>query len=173
MGRDKARLDFHGMPQIEYVYDLLRQHCPKVFLSKRIEQKAYKRIAVINDRKELSDHGPIAGILSAMKEYPAASWLVVACDLPQISDQTIQMLLKNRNPQKVATAFWSMRGRLPEPLCAIWEGHAYQSILKLFDQGVYCPRKILINSPTKLIKQTNPHWLDNINTPEEFHRLVV
>jgi len=173
MGTDKALLDFHGMPQIEYVCDLLTQHCPKVFLSQRKEQKAYKRMAVIHDHPEFSHHGPIAGILSAMKKYPLASWLVVACDLPLITDQTIFTLLKNRDPKKTATAFLSTKDALPEPLCAIWEGQAYHTILKYFHEGIYCPRKILINSHPFLIKQTDPHWLDNVNTPQEFHQIVV
>ncbi len=112
--------------------------------------------------------GPLGGILSAMKEYPDADWLVLACDLPFITDETIQTLLDMRDPQKTATAFISTQDALPEPLCAIWEGHAYDSILKLFNEGIHCPRKVLIKSNTHLLKQNNPHWLDNINTPEEY-----
>ena len=33
--------------------------------------------------------------------------------------------------------------------------------------GKKCPRKMLIHSPITLIKQKNPRWLDNANTPEQ------
>ena len=168
MGQDKALLDFHGKPQIEYIYDLLQRHCSKVFLSKRADQSAYKDIESINDSNEFSGHGPLGGILSAMKAYPQADWLVVACDLPLITDETILKLLNDRDPQKTATAFISTQDGLPEPLCAIWEGHAYDPVLGLFNAGVHCPRKVLIKSNAHLIEQGDPHWLDNINTPQEY-----
>jgi molybdenum cofactor guanylyltransferase len=171
MGQDKALLEFHGMPQIEYIFDLLKKYCVEVFLSKRRDQKTYKHFDCINDGREFSNHGPLGGILSAMREYPKADWLVIACDLPFITDETIQTLLTLRNPQKQATAFISIQDALPEPLCAIWEGHAYNSILKLFNEGIHCPRKILIKSNAELLKQNNPHWLDNINTPQEYEQI--
>jgi len=172
MGRDKALLEFHGIPQIEYVHDLLHQYCEKVFLSKRPEQKDYKSIPSIDDSNELSNHGPLGGILSAMKAYPQASWLIVACDLPFITEETIQTLISNRDPQKIATAFINTQDGLPEPLCAVWEGHAYASILGLFNEGIHCPRKVLIKNNPHLLKQNNPHWLDNINTPEEYDQVM-
>jgi len=169
MGQDKTLFEFNGKPQVEYIYDLLQSYCSKVYLSKRTDQKSYKDIAFINDSHEFSNQGPLGGILSAMKACPDASWLVLACDLPFITDDTIQTLVNNRNPQKQATAFISTQDTLPEPLCAIWEGHAYNSILKLFNEGAHCPRKVLIKSNTHLLKQSNPHCLDNINTPQEYN----
>jgi len=171
MGKDKALLEFHGKPQIEHLFELLQKYCKKVFLSKRTDQKAYKNLPFINDSHEFSNQGPLGGILSAMKQHPGANWLVMACDLPFVTQETIQTLLTLRDPQKIATAFISTQDALPEPLCAIWEGHGFNSILKLFNEGIHCPRKILIKSNSHLLKQTNPHWLDNINTPYEFDQI--
>jgi molybdenum cofactor guanylyltransferase len=171
MGQDKACLEFHGKPQIEYLFDLLQKYCVEVFSSKRTDQKSYKNIPSINDSSEFSGHGPLGGILSAMKEHPGADWLVIACDLPFITESTIETLLNHRDPQKIATAFISTQDTLPEPLCAIWEGHAYAPILKLFNEGIHCPRKILIKNDPHLLKQTDPHWLDNINTLKEYEQL--
>jgi molybdopterin-guanine dinucleotide biosynthesis protein A len=171
MGQDKSLLEFHGKPQIEYVHELLQRSCVEVFLSKRKDQRSYKDLNVINDREEFSGHGPLGGILSAMKEHPDASWIVVACDLPFITGETIQTLLAHRAPQKIATAFISTHDGLPEPLCAIWEGHAYDLILKSFNEGIHCPRKVLIKHDAQLLQQDNPHWLDNINTPQEYEQI--
>jgi molybdenum cofactor guanylyltransferase len=173
MGQDKALLEFHGKPQVEYLLDLLKPFCGKVFLSKRADQKPYKNFRSINDASEFADAGPLSGILSAMKEYPESSWLVLACDLPYVTNKTLQALVARRNPQRTATAFISTLDSLPEPLCAVWEGHAYHSIVKLFKEGIHCPRKILIKSNTQLLKQNDPHWLDNINTPEEYAKIKI
>ena len=86
MGQDKALLDFHGKAQVEHIYGLLQKYCASVFLSKRSDQDTYKNLAYIDDSSEFSHHGPLGGILSAMKKYPQADWLVMACDLPFISE---------------------------------------------------------------------------------------
>jgi len=171
MGQDKALLEFHGKPQIEYVHDLLVKYCDRVFLSKRSDQNPYKNLPFIDDSSEFANQGPLGGILSAMKEHPQVSWLIVACDLPNINEEALQTLLKNRDPKKIASAFISTQDSLPEPLFAVWEGHAFEPILKLFNEGIHCPRKILIKSNTALLEQKNPQWLDNINTPQEFEKL--
>ncbi len=170
MGQDKALLDFHGKPQIEYVHALLGKLCAKVYLSKRSNQKPYKRLLTINDAPEFADIGPIGGILSAMKTHPGVSWVVVACDLPFIDGKTIKALIANRNVQSFATAFISTHDGLPEPLCAIWEGESYKAMVQLLEQGIQCPRKMLIKSKTHLIPQENPRWLDNVNTPQELEQ---
>jgi len=192
MGQDKAYLKFHGKPQIEHLYDLLQKYCVKVFISIRPGQKlSFPNTSVGNPENDISgpptnafggdnaiedihpfiNIGPLGGILSAMKEHPNADWLVLACDLPFVTDETIQTLLKYRDPQKTANAFISSQDALPEPLCAIWEGHAYKSILKLFNDGILCPRKVLIKSDAHLLVPHDPHWLDNINTPEEYKQI--
>ncbi len=164
MGRDKALLQYHGKTQIEYGLELLQKFCPQVYLSKREDQKSYPQVPSIHDRTEFAEKGPLGGILSAMKEHPGASWLVLACDLPKVTEETLRYLLAHRDPSKTATAFIGSMDSLPEPLCAVWEGHAWEGILKLFNAGVYCPRKVLIKSDTCLLKAPDPHWLDNINT---------
>lgn len=170
MGQDKALLDFHGMPQIEYVHELLSKHCSKVYLSKRPNQKPYKRIMSIDDDEQFADSGPLGGILSAMKKYPNESWLVMACDLPFVDHKALKTIMAARDEQKLATAFISSSDALPEPLCAIWEGRGYAAILQLFNEGIKCPRKILIKSNAHLITQINPRWLDNVNTLQEYNQ---
>ncbi len=172
MGQDKALMDYHGKPQIEYVYDLLGKHCVKIFLSKRPDQKTYKEISVVNDTQAFTNIGPLGGILSAMKTYPENSWLVMGCDLPFVMDETLEFLIKNRKPQRLATAFKSTHDGLPEPLCAIWEAHGYPKILGFLKKDIHCPRKVLINSDTQLLEQVNPQWLDNVNDLKEFEQAL-
>ena len=173
MGQDKFFLEFNGRPQVEHIHELLDKFCAQVFLSKRKDQKPYPDLTCIDDADEFSGHGPLGGILSAMKQYPDADWLVVACDLPFITKETIQMLLEGRDPQKQATAFISTHDGSPEPLCAVWEKRGFDSFLKLFNEGLHCPRKVLIQSNTQLLKQTDPRWLENINTPQEYEKVMA
>ncbi len=172
MGQDKTLMDYHGKPQIEHVHNLLEVHCTKVFLSKRADQKAHKGVLSIDDDQSFLNIGPLGGILSAMKTCPESSWLVMACDLPFVTQETLGFLIQNRDPQKIATAFRSVHDGLPEPLCAIWEGPGYPEILGFFKKNVHCPRKVLINSNTKLLEQEDPRWLDNVNDQTEFKQAI-
>jgi molybdopterin-guanine dinucleotide biosynthesis protein A len=42
--------------------------------------------------------GPMTGILAAMRWQPLVSWLVVACDMPLISEEAARWLLAGRRP---------------------------------------------------------------------------
>ena len=171
MGQDKSRLNYHGKPQLDYMKEILTPFCAELFFSGRKEQAASSS-RWISDKLEYADTGPLAGILSAMEEHPGKSWIVLAVDLPFVTRQTLQYLIENRDPQKIATVFRSNYDSLPEPLCAVWEGHSLAKIKELFANGIRCPRKILINSDVRLLEQKDKRWLDNVNTPEEFEHAL-
>lgn len=174
MKQEKAALKYHGQEQSVYCFNLLERFCPKVFLSNRREQKEFKGqkdLPQIHDTVPFLDIGPLGGILSAMKKYPKASWLVLACDLPFIDKNILQYLIDHRNPAKIATAFRSTRGGLPEPLCAIYESHGQKKLKEFLKQGIRCPRKILINSDRQLLTSPFKKALDNINYLEEYRNI--
>lgn len=168
MGSDKAALTSNGETQLARVVRLLRRHLGQVFVSARTDQAdepVRSRFPQIADRYD--NLGPLAGILSAMDEHPQHSWLVLACDLPNIDSSTIGYLLDNASPDHPATAYRSVVDGLPEPLCAIYRPESRSLIDTFVGSGVKCPRKILINADTCLLAQPNPGALHNINTPED------
>jgi molybdopterin-guanine dinucleotide biosynthesis protein A len=168
MGSDKASLTQGGETQLDRAMKLLDAHLDRVFVSTSPDQaddplrRNYEQIV---DTYE--DLGPVAGILSAMDKNPQVSWLVLACDLPNIDDATIAFLLDNASAEHVATAYRSVHDELPEPLCAIFRPESRAIIDRFVQEGANCPRKILINSPTHLLDQPNPRALHNINSPED------
>ena len=174
MGEDKALLVRDGTSQLEHIAVLLQALTDKVFVSTRAEQqdeRVRRRFEQIVD--QFDDIGPIAGILSAMQEYPHVNWLVVACDLPNVDDETIRFLLANRSVEQPFTAYRSSHDDLPEPLCAVYRAGADEIIRKFVDEGLVCPRKILMRSDTCLLSQLNPASLDNVNTPGDLEHSVL
>jgi molybdopterin-guanine dinucleotide biosynthesis protein A len=174
MGRDKALLERAGQSQLAFIAQLVGAHVDRVFVSARAEQKddgERSRFDLVVDRYD--DMGPLAGILSAMDEYPDADWLVVACDLPNVSDETLQHLLRNRSSSKPFTAYISSHDGLPEPLCAVYTAGSSTIVRQFAEEGIYCPRKILIRSDTHLLEQVDPGSLDNINTPGDLADSVL
>jgi len=174
MGQDKALLRRGGHSQLSAAYALLEDVTDRQFVSTRADQQhdaERSRYPQIVDRDD--DIGPVAGILSAMQEYPDVDWLVVACDLPNLDPQTLTKLIAERAEDKPFTAYRSSRDGLPEPLCAVYRRGSDAIVRGFVDDGVVCPRKILIRSDTLLLDQPNPTALDNINTPEDLANSVL
>lgn len=82
----------------------------------------------LRDYRVLSDveglKGPIAGMLSAMRWNPLASWIFVACDLPMVSSRAVKWLLSRRS-----AGVWAIMPALPgketvEPLLAYYDFRA-------------------------------------------------
>ncbi len=172
MQHDKGLLDYHGKPQREFVWELLQNKCTKVFTSCRKDQ-----VNEIEDKHSplpdtFEDLGPYGGILSAFRTNPDGAWLTLASDLPLLDEEIIDFLIENRDPSKIATAFWDPEGKFPEPLITIWEPRAYQELLHFLSLGYSCPRKALINSDVNMIIAPDVTKLMNVNYPEEYDLAV-
>jgi len=168
MGSDKALLEHNGRSQLARMMAVLGECVDRAFVSTSQEQRdepERRRFDQVVDRYE--DMGPLAGILSAMDVYPQADWLVVACDLPNVDIVTLRYLIDNRSPEHPFTAFISSHDGLPEPLCAVYRAGTGTALRGFVDDGIRCPRKILIRSDTCLLEQLDPRSLDNVNTPDD------
>lgn len=174
MGQDKALLVRDGRSQLQYLTDMLQGCVERVFISAREDQQGDEergRYPQIIDRYK--NIGPVAGILSALEEYPEVDWLIVACDLPNIDTNTVRYLLEQRSLEHPFTAYISSHDGLPEPLCAVYRCGCADIVRQFVDDGINCPRKILIRSETHLLEQPDPRALDNVNTPEDLRESVL
>jgi len=170
MGQDKGGIAWHGKPQREYMADVLQTLCGEVFISCRPGQEQALESAYQILPDTFSELGPFGAILSAFRFQPNAAWLVVACDLPLLDRDTLEFLLQNRQPRRIATAFESPHDQLPEPLITVWEPKSYAVLLSFLAQGVSCPRKVLIHTDTLILPAPNQSALANVNTPEEMEK---
>ncbi|WP_343744398.1 NTP transferase domain-containing protein [Chitinophaga sp.] len=167
MQENKSRISYHGMPQWQYLVDLLTSFKLETYLSCRTDQQTdfdhYSRL--IPDSVPYG--GPSAGLLSAHQAQPDSAWLVLACDLPLISRQSLEILVRERDAEQSATAFISPVNDLPEPLIAIWEPAGLRALWQNVEAGKNCPRKTLLNTHIRLLH--NPYATEqyNANTPEE------
>jgi molybdopterin-guanine dinucleotide biosynthesis protein A len=174
MQRDKAALTYHGQTQLEWAVSLLEPRALRVFVSVRPDQTSDPVRAGFEQIVDIHQNlGPIAGILAAQARFPQAAWLVLACDLPFLDEDTLEHLTSARQPKRLATAYRSRHNGLPEPLCAIYEPASREPLIAHIAVGRTCPRKFLINSDVQLVDGPNPHALDNVNTPDEYGTAVA
>ena len=167
MGNPKDKINWHGKEQRYYAADLLAPFCDEVFISCRQDQLENfdPNYNALTDT--FLNMGTFGGILSALRSQRDTAWLVVACDLPLLDEKSLEFLIENRNIEKAATTYESPFDGLPEPLITIWEPQSYPLLLNFLGSGITCPRKVLINSDTLILKPGNPDSLMNVNTPED------
>ena len=173
MQRDKAALLYQGRNQLGRAFDLAARHVGQVFVSVRASQAADPSRAhypLIVD--SVPGEGPIVGIRSALAARPEVAWLILACDLPFLSDAALARLLAERDAELLATAYRSAHDDLPEPLCAVWEPRAAAALAHYQASGGHCPRKFLMRHAVRLIEPLDRQSLDNVNTPEEYARAL-
>jgi molybdopterin-guanine dinucleotide biosynthesis protein A len=182
MGEDKSKLNYFGKPQKEVAKELLENshleayYSVRDFSNKLEMTNNNKNVTLSADersqhKKEIPDVflnlGPFGAICSAFQKDPNAAWFVLATDVPFVNDEIIQLVLKHRNPSKVATAIKGKSKEFVEPLITIYEPKAYPVLLQYLAQGYSCPRKMLINSDVETV-EIDDDFIRNINTPEEF-----
>lgn len=165
MEEDKALMNFHGKPQLDYLCDILATSCHEVFISAANQSRLTSERTIIHDHFDLES--PLNGILSAFHFDPEASWLTVPVDMPNLHEASIEFLVRHRNPKKTATCFYDSKGQRPEPLVAIWEANAKPLLFDFYNSGGISPRKFLEENNIQLLKAPDPAMLVNINTTEE------
>lgn len=163
MGRDKAMIPYHGMPQYMYMAGLLEGLGISPFLSARQDQiDTWKpEIPCIADR--FDDKGPLGGILSAQLAQPETAWLVVACDYAYLTDKSLRELIVARDVAANVTAFISPSDEGSEGLLGIWEPDVMSGLIKVIQQERLGVRSFLKTVRTSLIEANFPEELENVN----------
>lgn len=167
MGQPKGLLDYHGIPQVDYLYNLATALKLEAFVSCREEQRnLFSGLPIITDLPEFAGHGPISGLLSAFRAFEG-NWLLLGCDYPNLSTQTITKLLKAEKEAFDIICFKHPESGMAEPLIALYRHSAGKQLTDFFTNGG--------NSLSGFIKQSNSLFIDSedalvlksIDTPQE------
>ena len=170
LGTPKHLLKREGKTWLERTVEILQQVTEQTVIVGDGELPANLRDCIrLYDVPEVD--GPMAGILAAMRWAPQASWLVAACDLPNLSVQALRWLLEARRP-----GVWATLPKLPnrkhfEPLLAHYDFRSRLLLERMaqqrsfsFDLLASSPKVITVTPPAELASA----WV-NINTPEQLH----
>ncbi len=172
MGQDKARLAYGPEPQLKAAFDLLKRHVQDCWIAVRPDQQEEPLRAMFPQVVDVQPGiGPAAGLLAAHAAFPDAAWLVLACDLPRLTDRALATLIAARDASHQAVAFRSPVDGHADPLCAIWEPEALRQLAAQVRQGQAGLRRALSVVAVHLLEPPCDHALDNANTPAEHAHL--
>lgn len=169
MGFDKGLVHYHGLPQREYLLQLMAPFTEEAFISCKPGQIEDASIPVIEDI--YMDLGPFGGILSAMQADPGAAWMVVACDFPLLDHHALEQLVNERDTTSIGTSFLDTRTLMPEPWITILEPRIFPILKDYHKRGRSSLRGVLVDFNSSVIRAARPEILLNANTPSEAEQL--
>lgn len=138
MGVPKHLLERGGVTWLELILSQLRVVAEQVVISGSGKiPPALHGIPVVLDIHGLQ--GPLAGILSIFRRFPGVSWLVVACDMPDITIEALNWLLGQRGPE-VRAILPDLNGDgMVEPLLAYYDQSCLHLLEKTASAGLMRP----------------------------------
>ncbi len=117
--------------------------------------------------------GPLSGILAAMRWLPDVTWLLLACDMPLVSGDAVDwMLAQGKVGQWAAVPRLQGRERV-EPLFARYDlqcGPLFEEMRAVGTGAIHRVTAYVKVRVVEVPEQLREAW-QNVNTPEELHRL--
>ena len=174
MGKEKALLEINGTPLVVRTVDLLQRVCSSVTIVGRPERYAAFGYAGIAD--EQADSGPLAGILAALTATASPWNVIVAVDMPYLSDEWLSYLI-SRARASPAQVVMPVSREGPEPLCAVYHRNAAAPIREAMGRGVLKVTRALEALAIERIEPDEIEPFDlrgllfqNLNAPEDYER---
>jgi molybdenum cofactor guanylyltransferase len=132
MGRDKALLEVGGVPLLLRTARLVESVTGQTIVIGNRGARQTLGLRWIDD--DWPSAGPLGGIATALRASAAPWTLVVACDLPYLTKEWIEYLMK-RAIVSPADAVIPMNTRGAEPLCAMYHKRSEKAIRAALEQG--------------------------------------
>ena len=175
MGQDKALLPFGGSPLGAWVAERVRQVCGKVAVVGDPAKYAGWGFPVAQDL--FADSGPLGGIHAALSHSEAELNLVVGCDMPYLSLEFLEWLLRIAEETEADAVVPTSAEFGYEPLCAVYK----PSCLVRVEQALQAGRRRISEVFPDLRLRTVPpaEWrtydpqgrlFQNLNTREDYEQ---
>lgn len=170
MGSEKYLMNVNGQPQYVHLYQLLSEAGLEVCISCNLEQ--YKTIP--SDYYRLVDQydaiGPIGGLLAAINHSPEEPWLMVACDLVNVTAETLSTLINAVDDQHDIITYQASNSKHLETTITIYQPSSFREVLDTIETGLYSLQRVLSSCKVKVINPADDSELKNINSPVDLKK---
>lgn len=173
MGSEKGLVEWNGKSLVEYSIEALQPVCDQLVISSNGECYNYLGYPIIED--EIKECGPLGGIYSCMKAVKADYYLVISCDVPNVSFHLFADLVNNI--ADFDAIFPVGKDGRRQPLIAVYGSSCKNIIEKELFRGKYKMMSILelLNTRNFQISEElpyfNPKMLSNVNSPNDINSL--
>ncbi len=172
MGRDKAGLEWEGVPLAQRVADVLSICVARVRLVSRPGSGAPLPLECIEDRYPL--RAPLVGIHAALSACETSAVLIAACDLPQIDPRVVLALLALVPAADGHEIVAPVGATGPEPLLAVYRPSLLPEITRRIEARELALRPLVRHARSLLVPEADLRALDpdldtfrNVNIAED------
>lgn len=173
MGTNKSFVSIAGKPMIEHVLAVANRLSQEIILiTNEAAPYAYLGLPMYADL--YPDHGPLAGIYTAVTQAKNTYSLVVATDMPWLNLELLHYMIGLKESADVIVPRWQ---KFPEPLHAIYSKAALPAIRHQLDQGELKITRFFGQVRVRFIEKEEIERFDkdgrsfsNINTPGELKK---
>lgn len=172
-GNDKGLVDLNGQAMICHTIDKLSKQVDRIMINANRNQAEYEQwgYSVFSDQQS-GYLGPLAGMVTALKQTQAEYLLVVPCDCPMLPEDLVQRLLTALIAQNADIAVAS-DGEREQPVVLLLKPYLVTSMQAFLDAG---ERKIDFWYRQHTVAVTSfadqPNAFVNVNTPEQKQQLA-
>ncbi|GGB57962.1 molybdenum cofactor guanylyltransferase [Shewanella inventionis] len=172
-GNDKGLVDLNGQAMICHTIDKLSKQVDRIMINANRNQAEYEQwgYSVFSDQQS-GYLGPLAGMVTALKQTQAEYLLVVPCDCPMLPEDLVQRLLTALIAQNADIAVAS-DGEREQPVVLLLKPYLVTSMQAFLDAG---ERKIdfWYRQHTVAVASfaDQPNAFVNVNTPEQKQQLA-
>lgn len=179
MGQDKALLLISGVPLLRQVCEVALQCTPLVYVI-TFRPEVYRAIVplschLLQERPSTGvtePHGPLLGFAQALESIQTEWVLLLACDLPRLSHETLQQWAKELENTDDVIALLPRSHKGWEPLCGFYRTRCLVSLKAAIAQGERSFQHWLSQEAVKELPLDNTQMLFNCNTPEDLESIV-
>ena len=170
-GSPKAFAEYEGRPFHARACEALAGACDPVVVaaSEALASRFPAAYTICTDLPEMKGLGPLAGICSVMKHYPAGRYMVLPCDMPRIGPKEIIRLgdLARLHEEADVIAVRTEAGD-DLPLLSVWRGGLEERLRERLRSGRLGVMKLLGELDTVWLNAAHIHA-----DPERFHNFNV
>lgn len=173
MGTEKGLVEVDGKPMISHVIVALKElgvtNIKICANDTRYEQFNYPLIKDV-----VKEKGPIGGIYSALLDSTTDKNLFLSCDIPNISVQILQYLLKNTGDEMATIVAHKEK---THPLIGVYKLGSLETIRKCIESNELRLTNLCKQLDAKVVEIPNhigneKHFL-NMNTPQELENSML
>ncbi|EAZ89696.1 molybdenum cofactor guanylyltransferase [Crocosphaera chwakensis] len=178
MGEDKALIKIRGFPLLQVSATLIRAYANPVYIiTPWIER--YQKIVPSGCHllQEVcpsgESQGPLVGFAQALS-YVKTEWvLLLACDLPNLTNQSIEASLQQLHQvSDQATACLPRHDKGWDPLCGFYRSSCLTSLESFIQGGGRSFQKWLQSQSVQELFVSDRSVLFNCNTPMDLKRII-
>lgn len=170
MGTDKGLLRIEGKKIIERILDAMKPVVNEIIIISNGDNYDYLGYKIYNDI--VRDCGPMGGIHTALSYSKTEKNLIVSCDMPFLTSDTLKYIVENSDGCEVAVPQHNER---TEPLCSVYTDFCRNKFSQLLGNGEWKMKDALKHFNVKRIVFQNGSEaikiFSNINSKEEYRNL--